>query len=108
MGPMMLHFSNIGGLWGFRALGLRALGFRALGLRALAFRALGFKALGFRASVESERSVTVNETHWCEQRNCLCVQCYGGWVLCLNRECDSTIKLLDPELLNSKPLNPHP
>ena len=24
----------------------------------------------------------------------------GGWVLCPNRECNSSIKLLDPELLN--------
>ena len=31
----------------------------------------------------------------------------GGWVLCLNREYYSTIKLLDPELLNPK-LNPKP
>ena len=31
-----------------------------------------------------------------------------GWVLCPNRECNSTvtIKLFDPELLNPKTLNP--
>ena len=27
----------------------------------------------------------------------------GGWVLCLNREYNYTLKLLDPELLNPKP-----
>ena len=27
----------------------------------------------------------------------------GGWVLCLNLKCNCTLKLLDPELLNSKP-----
>ena len=27
----------------------------------------------------------------------------GGWVLCLNRECNFDIKVLDPELLNPKP-----
>ena len=30
----------------------------------------------------------------------------GGWVLCLNREYNHSLKLLDPELLKTKTLNP--